>query len=60
MNLDGRKRFFVAYERRMEREFTSQQPAKRSTLPRDISRKAFETLRGEANAALATWSSARP
>jgi len=23
MNLDGKKRFFVAYERRMEREFTT-------------------------------------
>lgn len=40
MNLDGKKRFFVAYERRMEREFTSQQSAKRTTLRGELATQA--------------------
>jgi len=32
MNTEGKKRFFVAYERRMEREFTSQSSSQRTTL----------------------------
>lgn len=36
LNDEGRKRFFVAYERRMEREFTVQTEARRTTLRREI------------------------
>lgn len=36
LNEDGRKRFFVAFERRMEREFTSEQHGARTTLRREI------------------------
>ena len=32
LSVEGRKRFFVAYERRMEREFTSEQHGRRTTL----------------------------
>jgi CRISPR-associated protein Cas1 len=32
LNTEGRKRFFVAYERRMEREFTSEQRGSRTSL----------------------------
>src|ERR1700737_423913 len=32
LNLEGRKRFYVAYERRMEREFTSEQHGSRTSL----------------------------
>jgi CRISPR-associated protein Cas1 len=33
---EGRKRFFVAYERRMEREFTSEQHSSRTSLRREL------------------------
>lgn len=36
LNLDGRRRFFVAYERRMEREFRSEQHGNRSTLRSEL------------------------
>jgi len=36
LNTDGRKRFFVAYERRMEREFTSEQHSRRTSLRREL------------------------
>ena len=36
LNLDGRKRFFVAYERRMEREFRSEQHGNRTTLRSEL------------------------
>ncbi len=32
LNSEGKKRFFVAYEKRMEREFTSEQTQKRTTI----------------------------
>ena len=35
---EGRKRFFVAYERRMQREFTSDQHGQRTTLRQEIHR----------------------
>ena len=35
---EGRSRFFVAYERRMQREFTSEQHGHRTTLRREIHR----------------------
>jgi hypothetical protein len=36
LNIEGRKRFFVAYERRMEREFTSEQHGSRTSLRREL------------------------
>jgi CRISPR-associated protein Cas1 len=36
LNVEGRKRFFVAYERRMEREFTSEQHGSRTVLRREL------------------------
>jgi CRISPR-associated protein Cas1 len=36
LNIEGRKRFFVAYERRMEREFTSEQHGGRTALRREL------------------------
>lgn len=36
LNPEGRRRFFVAYERRMEREFTSEQHGCRTTLRREL------------------------
>jgi len=36
LNLEGRKRFFVAYERRMEREFTSEQHGSRTSLRNEL------------------------
>jgi CRISPR-associated protein Cas1 len=36
LNVEGRKRFFVAYERRMEREFTSEQHGNRTTLRTEL------------------------
>jgi CRISPR-associated protein Cas1 len=36
LNVEGRKRFFVAYERRMEREFTSEQRGNRTSLRREL------------------------
>lgn len=38
LNREGRGRFFNAYERRMEREFTSEQLGTRTTLRREINR----------------------
>lgn len=40
LNSEGKKRFFVAYERRMEREFTSEQHAMRTNLRAEIERMA--------------------
>lgn len=40
LNADGRKRFFVAYERRLERDFTSQPAARRTSLRRELERQA--------------------
>ncbi|MBV8277902.1 MAG: CRISPR-associated endonuclease Cas1 [Verrucomicrobia bacterium] len=36
LNVEGRKRFFVAYERRMEREFTSEHHGSRTSLRREL------------------------
>lgn len=36
LNIEGKKRFFVAYERRLEREFTSPRNGRRSTLRNEI------------------------
>jgi len=36
LNTDGKKRFFVAYERRMDREFTNEYNGRRSSLRREI------------------------
>ncbi len=36
LNVEGRRRFFVAYERRMEREFTSEQHGSRTSLRREL------------------------
>lgn len=36
LNNEGKKRFFVAYERRMEREFTSEHHGRRTSLRREI------------------------
>ncbi len=36
LKLEGRKRFFVAYERRMEREFTSEHHHSRTSLRREL------------------------
>jgi len=36
LNLQGRRRFYVAYERRMERPFTSEQNGERTTLRAEI------------------------
>lgn len=41
LNNDGKKRFFVAYERRMEREFTSAQHNSRTTLRNEIHTQAL-------------------
>jgi CRISPR-associated endonuclease Cas1 len=41
LNTEGKKRFFVAYERRMEREFTSEQHGRRSSLRREIQEQAI-------------------
>ena len=38
MNTEGKKRFFVAYERRMERAFTSEQHGERTTLRGELHR----------------------
>lgn len=40
LNPDGRRRFFVAYERRMDREFTSEQHGRRTTLRRELETQA--------------------
>lgn len=42
LNDDGRKRFFVAYERRMNREFLSEQHGRRTTLRNEL---RHETVR---------------
>lgn len=36
INHDGKKRFFVAYERRMERDFTHQQTGRRTSLRQEL------------------------
>ncbi len=36
LNTEGRRRFFVAYERRMDREFTSEQHGRRTTLRQEL------------------------
>jgi len=36
LNPEGRKRFYVGYERRMEREFTSEQNGSRTSLRREL------------------------
>lgn len=41
MNLDGRRRFLVAYERRMSREFLSRQTGQRTTLRGELRRAAL-------------------
>ncbi len=41
LNTDGRRRFFVAYERRMDREFTSEQHGRRTTLRRELESQAL-------------------
>jgi CRISP-associated protein Cas1 len=41
LDSDGKKRFFVAYERRLEREFTSPHAGRRTTLRREIHRDAL-------------------
>ncbi len=41
LNTDGRRRFFVAYERRMDREFTSEQHGRRTTLRRELENQAL-------------------
>ena len=38
LNLDGRRRFFTAYERRLEREFTSEQHGTRTSLRGELRR----------------------
>ena len=43
LNTEGRRRFFVAFERRMEREFTSEQHGCRTSLRRELHRQcSFE------------------
>lgn len=41
LNADGRRRFFVAYERRMEREFTSEQHGQRTSLRKELHRQCI-------------------
>jgi CRISPR-associated protein Cas1 len=41
LNAEGRRRFFVAYERRMEREFSSEQRGCRTTLRRELQQQAY-------------------
>jgi CRISPR-associated endonuclease Cas1 len=41
LNTEGKKRLFVAYERRMEREFTSEQHGRRTTLRRELQNQAL-------------------
>jgi len=41
LNPEGKKRFFVAYERRMDREFTSEQNGRRTSLRREIHSQAL-------------------
>ena len=41
LNTDGKKRFFVAYERRLEREFTGPRNGRRSTLRNEIHQSAL-------------------
>lgn len=41
LNTDGKKRFFVAYERRLEREFTGSRNGRRSTLRNEIHESAL-------------------
>ena len=41
LNIEGRRRFFVAFERRMEREFTSDQHGSRTSLRRELHRQCL-------------------
>jgi CRISPR-associated protein Cas1 len=41
LNAEGRRRFFVAYERRLEREFTSEQTGGRTSLRRELHRQCL-------------------
>ena len=45
LNAEGRKRFFVAYERRMEREFTSEQHGQRTSLRNELQRQCHAVKR---------------
>lgn len=45
LNVEGRRRFFVAYERRMEREFTSEQHGSRTSLRRELHRQCQHVKR---------------
>jgi len=45
LNRDGRRRFYVGYERRMERPFTSEQSGERTTLRREIQRQIHSMKR---------------
>ena len=45
LNLDGRRRFFTAYERRMDRPFTSDLTGERTTLRDEIRRQLYSLKR---------------
>jgi CRISPR-associated endonuclease Cas1 len=45
LNLDGRRRFFTAYERRMDRPFTSDLTGERTTLRDEIRRQVYSLKR---------------
>lgn len=45
LNAEGRKRFFVAYERRMERDFTSEQHGSRTSLRRELQNQCYAVKR---------------
>lgn len=45
LNLEGRRRFFTAYERRLEREFTSEQHGQRTTLRGELRRQVLNLKR---------------
>lgn len=45
LNLEGRRRFFTAYERRLEREFTSEQHSLRTTLRGELRRQVLNLKR---------------
>jgi CRISPR-associated protein Cas1 len=45
LNNDGRKRFYVSYERRMERPYTSEQTSLRTTLRNELHTQAQKLKR---------------
>jgi len=45
LNLEGRRRYYVAYERRLERPFTSEQTCERTTLRQEILRQVHSLKR---------------